>query len=208
MVGLDSGSLGVLEIQSLVKHGEFREIGKTLYESFSGTNSRTIFQGGVLSVGGFAVRSPIFDESHGSMPNGLGLGFWSRFAATFDFPARKVYLRKSVNFAHPDRWNATGLHLWKRLDSIEVAAVDPDSPAARAGLKKGDVLVNLNGLKADKTGLFDLRSRSLQRGPVDVRDTAGLAGAAVEHQPSTVGYVRFRARSVIGSMGTTVRSYH
>jgi hypothetical protein len=155
--GLDSGTLGILEIRSLVTEGQFREIGKALHESISGSKARPLFQGKALSIGGFAVHSPIFSESYGSHPNRLGLRFWSHFAATFDFPERKVYLRKSANFGRLDRWNATGLHLWKRGDSIEVAAVDSDSPADRAGLKKGDVLVELNGLNAAKTGLFDMR---------------------------------------------------
>jgi hypothetical protein len=156
-IGFDSGSLGVLEIRSLVRKGRFRELGKTRQETISGTSSRLLFQGGVLHLGEFAVPSPIFSESYGWPPNILGLGLWSRFAATFDFPGRKVYLRKSSHFGRPDRWNATGLHLWKRRESIEVRDVDPDSGAARAGLKKGDLLVDLNGLNADKSGLFDLR---------------------------------------------------
>ena len=36
--------------------------------------------------------------------------------------------------------------------------MDPDSPAARAGLKKNDILEELNGRNANDTGLFGLRS--------------------------------------------------
>ena len=94
-VGLDSGSIGVLESASVVRKGRFREIGKALVESMSGTNSRRLIKGGDIRIGDFAVHSPIFMESFGLTPNKLGLRFWSRFAATFDFPERKVYLRKS-----------------------------------------------------------------------------------------------------------------
>jgi Aspartyl protease/PDZ domain len=155
MASVDSGTLGVFKIRSLERKGEFRRVGETLAENLSGTSSWRTFQGRALELGRFAVRSPIFCESHGLAPNVLGLGFWSRFAATFDFPERKVYLRKSAHFDRPDRWNATGLHLWKMQGSIEVAAVDPDSPAARAGLRKGDLLVELNRLMADKASLWD-----------------------------------------------------
>lgn len=145
-LGLDSGSLGVSEAHSLVKTGQFREIGKTSLESISGTRSRLLIRGQGVNIGGFVVQSPIFSESHGPRPNVLGLRFWSRFAATFDFPNRKLYLRKSADFSRPDRFNSTGLHLWKRGKSIEVYDVDPNSPAAHAGLKKGDLIVELNGL--------------------------------------------------------------
>ena len=105
------------------------------------------------------MRSPIFMESHGARPNVLSLGFWSRFAVTFDFPGRKLYIRKSAKFDRPDRWNSTGLHLWKKGDSIEVCAVDADSPAARAGLNKGDRFIELNGRNAGRIGLFEVRRR-------------------------------------------------
>ena len=81
-----------------MKSGQFREIGKTLGWSLTGSNSHRLFQGGALNIGGFAVRAPIFHESYGVTPNRLGLAFWSRFVVTFDFPERKVYLRKSSTF--------------------------------------------------------------------------------------------------------------
>ena len=156
MCSLGSGNLGVLEIGSLTTNGKLRELGKTLEESISGTKSVRTFQGTVVKVAGFAIQSPIFHESYERNPNILGMGFWSRFVVTFDFPGRKVYLRKSIGYGRRDRWNASGLHLWKRLDSIEVHSVDQDSPASQAGLKKGDVLIELDGLNPSNTSLFDL----------------------------------------------------
>jgi hypothetical protein len=156
MGGLDSGTLGILEIQPLVRARQFQEIGKSLEVTISGIISRGLFQGGVLRVGEFSIRSPIFTESRGPTPNVLGRGFWSRFAVTLDFPGRKLYLRKSDHYEGPDRWNSTGLHLWRRLDSIEVHSVDQGSPADRAGLKKGDVIIELGGLNAEVTSCFDL----------------------------------------------------
>ncbi len=157
-VGFESGDLGVLETRSLLGQRGTRELGKTLVLDLSGTTSRQLIQGRVLKIADFGVQFPIFTESLGQTPNCLGLGFWCRFAATFDFPERKVYLRKSALFDRPDRWNATGLHLWRKSDVIEVASVDGESPAAQAGFKKGDVLVELDGLIASKTSLFDLRN--------------------------------------------------
>jgi predicted aspartyl protease len=161
---VNCGSVGVFESQSLVRKRQFNEIGKTLYESLSGTVTCPLFLGGALDVGGYSVRSPIFRESHGPTPNVLSLGFWSRFAVTFNFPGRKLYIRKSAKFDRPDRWNSTGLHLWKSGDSIEVCAVDADSPAARAGLNKGDLFVELNGRNAVRVGLFEVRQALCEGG--------------------------------------------
>ena len=165
-ISWDSGTLGIHETASLLREGRFREIGKVLTESLGGTRTRSLIQGGTLSIGGFTVRSPIFNESYGRTPNVLGLGFWTRFAATFDFPGRKVYLRKSARFDRPDRWNATGLHLVRRRDSIVVEAVDADSPASSAGLKPGDLVEELDGRNAQEAGLFELRSTLCHGGPL------------------------------------------
>ena len=97
---MDSGSLGVIESRSLVRKGEFKEIGKALYESLSGTVARPLFLGSALNLGGYSVRSPIFTESHGATPNVLCLRFWSRFAVTFDFPGAQA-LHSQVRQVRP-----------------------------------------------------------------------------------------------------------
>jgi hypothetical protein len=155
---LNSGSIGPLEVRFLVGMGQAREVGRVRYVSISGADYRPLFQTCDLAIGTFTVRSPVFRESRGRWPIVLGLGFWSRFAATFDFPGRKVYLRKSARFGHRDRWNATGVHLLKRGGLIEIVAVEPASPGLQAGLKSGDVLVEIDGRNAAKLSLFAVRS--------------------------------------------------
>jgi hypothetical protein len=131
--GWFSGSLGISETQSPVSKRLFREVGKSFSNSISGLTSRPLFQGRTLSLGGLDVQSPVFSEARGLTPNILGLGFWSRFEATFDFPARKLYLRKSANFGQPDRWNATDLHLGKAEGLIERPADEPKATSSPPG---------------------------------------------------------------------------
>ena len=50
--------------------------------------------------------------------------------------------------------NRTGIILRRNQNSTDIINVAADSPAARAGLNKGDVLVELNGLKAADTNVF------------------------------------------------------
>jgi hypothetical protein len=156
--GFDSGDLGIFETRSLLKKGHLKKSGESVGESISGARNCSHYQAGALRVGDFTVRSPIFSESFGPQPNNLGLRFWSRFVATFDFPERKLYLRKSGYFDRPERVNRTGLSLCRKGNETELSAVDSDSPAARAGLKKGDVLVELNGMNAAEVGLLALYS--------------------------------------------------
>jgi len=161
-----SGNLRNLEIRSQVGKGRFRELGKTKIVTISGSQYRFLFQAVNLHIGEFTVQSPIFSESDTRTPNILGMRFWSRFTATFDFPRRKLYLRKSAKFDRPDRWHESGLHLSRKQGSIEVSAVDPGSPAFRSGLQKGDVLVKLNELNSDTTDLYDLRDSLCDGGQI------------------------------------------
>ena len=114
-IGLDSGNLGVFETGSMVGKGQFREIGKALHESISGTKSHLLFQGGVLSIGGFAVHSPVFSESYGAHPNTLGLDSGPVSRPHSISRCRSTFVRRDIS-AVGDRRNATGLHLWMRSD--------------------------------------------------------------------------------------------
>ena len=108
-----------------------------------------------------------------------------RFAATFDFPGRKVYLRKSAHFGHHDLWNATGVHLRKRGGLIEIAAVNLGIPVCRRVLKSGDVLVEIDGQSAAKSSLLRCAFHALWRWPTDMRGPAQFGRDTVEHQPTT-----------------------
>ena len=74
----------------MLKKGRLCEIGKGEGESISGRKPVSFFQGDALRIGEFVVRSPIFAEASGSVPNILGLEFLSCFVATFDFPEQAL----------------------------------------------------------------------------------------------------------------------
>ncbi len=154
--GLDSGSLDVGQTRSLFRRSEFREVGSTLQETASGTSSSPLFQGKRLVLGEFQVERPVFSGANRVAV--LGLGFWSRFEVTLDFPARKLYLKKGQSYGRPDQWNTSGLHLVRRNGSILVHSVDPESPGARAGVRSGDVLLALDDLLTGDKSLDQLRA--------------------------------------------------
>jgi len=118
----------------------------------------------------------------------IGGDILRRFTVAFDYPNRKMYLRKNRNFNDPFHFNMSGLDF--RQDGMEwtkdlvnlptknkdnassqievlnnsmqynfvlkpifsIAGVRRDSPAYKAGLKKDDKLISINGKKtADMT---------------------------------------------------------
>ena len=61
----------------------------------------------------------------------------------------------------------SGLNLWRVENRIVVYSVQPHSPANRAGIKKEDVVLKVNGRAVDEYGLFAIRR--LLRGPENER---------------------------------------
>jgi hypothetical protein len=118
----------------------------------------------------------------------IGGDILRRFTVAFDYPSKKMYLRKNRNFDDPFHFNMSGLDF--RQDGLEwtkdivnlptknrdnassgveilnnslqynfvlkpifsIAGVRKDSPAHKAGIKKDDKLISINGKKtADMT---------------------------------------------------------
>jgi hypothetical protein len=104
-----------------------------------------------LSLGGFTHRHLVFGESHFNM---LGLPYWSRYAITFDFPNRTVYLKKGSGFDQPARDDRSGLHLGRVSGRTLVDSVEEGCPAARAGIQPGDEIVTVAGQSVGGLRMF------------------------------------------------------
>lgn len=84
----------------------------------------------------------------------IGAEILSRFLITFDYYRGQVYLKKVWGWRQPFEYNVSGIEVITDGDSFEniiVSYVRPGSPAAEAGVRIGDQLLNLNGF--DVTGM-------------------------------------------------------
>lgn len=88
----------------------------------------------------------------------VGGGVWKRFAMTLDYRARTMTLTPNADISVRDQWDHSGLFLINK-DGITVIDVRPGTPAATAGLKKGDVIVSLSG--STNPSLLEVRSAFL-----------------------------------------------
>lgn len=108
-------------------------------------------------VGAFADR--------GSEGN-VGTGLLKRFAVTFDYSRRVLYLNRLANpDADTGRFDRVGMWLNKGTNGLRVMDVAPGSPAAEAGLRIGDNVTQIDGHSVSAQALSDVR-RELKLAPV------------------------------------------
>lgn len=110
-----------------------------------------------FSIGALEYKDAVFHESGESV---LGIPFLSRHLVTFDFPNRKIYLKKGKYFDRPSAlWlspNDLGFVLRRNKDSIFVSSVDPNSPAYKKGIRQNDIILKLHDKNVASYSLTEL----------------------------------------------------
>lgn len=80
----------------------------------------------------------------------------SRFNIIFNFPGEEIYIKKNGSFKRPSNYDMSGITLKAKgaqLRTYEISELRNGSPAQKAGLALGDIIVAINGLVTKK---FDL----------------------------------------------------
>lgn len=126
----------------------------TLVATLSGTVRSRDIRIDSISFGSFQYRDLIFGE--GSV-NNLGLDFLSRHLVTFDFPNNRIYLKKGKGFEKTEEADMSGLHLLNVLNKVIVYSIDESSPAQKAGIKTGDIILKVGDKDANTYDMWELR---------------------------------------------------
>jgi hypothetical protein len=119
-----------------------------------------------FSLGGVPVPAPVTRLSlqkagvftSADYAGSIGMGVLKRFVCSFDDGRHRLWLSRSPNFAAADRYDRSGM--WVGLDPdghMILMDVAKDGPAARAGLRPGDRILEWNGEPGDAPHLFPLR---------------------------------------------------
>jgi len=109
-----------------------------------------------VELAGSRYRGLICKETKHSSGT-LGLEFLERHLATLDFPGNRLYLKPGKEFDHPSEASMSGIHAGRVRDQLVAQVVDAGSPAYEAGVRPGDVLVDLNGKPAGDYDMPDVR---------------------------------------------------
>jgi hypothetical protein len=153
-----SGSLERDTFRAVERGGLLTPAGRTKGYTAGGTLRSDIGRLQRMKLGPFEHHGLYFVQGRAGLPPTLGLGFWERYHVTFDFQARAVYLRKSrrhsVSDYSPD---GSGLTVFLRKGLAIVEDIEMGSPAAKAGIRKGDEVISIAGRKAAGANLIVLR---------------------------------------------------
>lgn len=88
----------------------------------------------------------------------VGGNLLRRFAVTFDYGNGTMTLVPNAAFSEADAYERSGLFLIKRGGSVIVVDSRPGTPAAAAGIVKGDSIVSIDGTPTSGMLLSDVRA--------------------------------------------------
>lgn len=138
-----------------------------------------------IGIGGFRLQNLVGDystQTQGALATpfiaaNIGGNLLRRFTVTFDYGAETMTLVPNAAFAEPDSYERSGLFLVNRGGKIVVIDSRPGTPAAMAGIAKGDLIVAVDGVATSASTLSDVRaSFAKPAGSVITLDVAGKDG--------------------------------
>jgi hypothetical protein len=167
MFEIDTGSRGSLTLSPAfaAKHDLGKRLdARTVAITGAGTAGplrATLARGKMLKLGGVDVPSPVIAipqaagdaAPRAEVAGNVGFGVLRQFAVTYDLPNDALYFERYINFGTPDIGDRGGLWLERVDEGYKVVDVVAGGPAAAAGLKAGDVIVEFNGYPAAQTPL-------------------------------------------------------
>ncbi len=99
-------------------------------------------------------------ETAGTVGNGL----LRQFNITFDYPGATLWFEKNANYGKPPAVDRAGMWIERGERGIIVVDVATGGPADKAGVKTGDVIIEVNGKAWNGIALASVRSE-LQAAP-------------------------------------------
>ncbi|MFC1800036.1 PDZ domain-containing protein [Candidatus Eisenbacteria bacterium] len=109
---------------------------------------------------GFAIDRPLISFAHGGTDTVLttdkigilGNSLFRNFVLYVDYANERVIVEEGERFNQPWPEDHSGLSIgWTvAWDAMEVLYISPDTPADRAGFKKGDILLSVDGKSVDQ----------------------------------------------------------
>jgi hypothetical protein len=123
-----------------------------------------------LQLGGYEIAGPIAGLSastQGAFAS-LGVGgnvggaIWKAFTVTFDYPRTTITMEPNASFGQRETYDRSGVFAIVRGGKVIVADVRAGTPAASAGIVKGDVIAGIDGMSGSQLTLATARAAFLE----------------------------------------------
>jgi hypothetical protein len=98
----------------------------------------------------YAYRDSVGSKNFTPRNGSVGGDLLSRFTVIFNFPGEMMYIKKNASFKKKFYYSLSGITLrakGPKLREYEISDVRTNTTAAAAGLKVGDVIVSVNGVR-------------------------------------------------------------
>ncbi|HTT83914.1 MAG TPA: aspartyl protease family protein [Rhizomicrobium sp.] len=170
--GIDTGSREPLSLNRIfVEENGLRErAGKGAIAitgwGVGGPTRSFVTRGGMLTLGDVVIPHPLTEFSldkggsggAAAFPNNVGGGVLKRFIVTLDYAHYRIYFKPVGGpVADLDTFDRSGMWINAGAGGFTIVDVTNNGPADRAGLKKSDVIVAVDGKPASAIALADLR---------------------------------------------------
>jgi hypothetical protein len=141
----------------------------------SGPVHALLARGKLLKLGTVDVPNPVIaiprdatgPLARGDLAGNVGFGVLRQFATTYDLPNDAIWFERYLNYGTPDIADRGGVWLERADEGFKVIDVVAGGPADEAGLKAGDLIVEINGRAWSDATLPQLRDAL--RGPAGSR---------------------------------------
>jgi Aspartyl protease/PDZ domain len=130
--------------------GDIGRLGRLRSFEFGGFTLNDLVAGFSQATAGVFIQE--------GMGANVGAGVWKRFTMTFDYPRQTMTVAPNAAFEKWDEYERAGVYLIERDGNLIVVDVRPGTPAAKAGMRKDDVIATVDGKDASQITLGDLRS--------------------------------------------------
>lgn len=142
-----------------------------------------------FTMGPYTFDRPLVSYSAGGPSMAvMGASLLHRFTVTFDYRRKRLILEPNRHFYDPILADQSGAMLTMAEEgdgSFSLMFVAPGTPAAEAGLRRGDKILAINGTPARRLGLNDLRAMFCRSGTfaLEVQRDARLIEAVLKTRP-------------------------
>ncbi len=161
-----------------------------------GPSTAFVTHGGLLKIGNVDVKGPLVllstdkggSSAEDMIDGNIGGGVLKRFVVTFDYEHTTMYLKPVAGtVADLDTFDRAGLWFNKDAEGYKVVDVTAKTPAAEAGLAKGDIITAVDGKPATGIPLPEMRLRLRNQAP----------GTAVTLTVKGKGDVKIKLRDLV-----------